>query len=152
MRIDDAEILKMFRSELKFLEDGGYGHSQRLRSATSDVVEESRCRLNFGDPTQPHPCRECALMNFVPSSFRLESAPCRFIRPTETKEASYDFYRSGTHLELEEALACWLKKQIGRIAKQQSKANGPGTRDRGEKSAREINPFKQCGAPGCHKV
>jgi hypothetical protein len=136
MRSDDAEILKMFRSELKFLEDGGYGHSPRLPWHPSHVFEESPTCLNFGDPTQPHPCRECALINFVPSLFRLESAPCRFIPLTDTRETSYDSYRSGTQVELEEALACWLNKQIGRMAKQQTKANGTGPGDREDESAR----------------
>jgi hypothetical protein len=55
-------------------------------------------------------------MKFVPPQFREESAPCRFIPVTEAGETVHHFYQSGTQMELEEALACWLRKQIEQMA------------------------------------
>jgi hypothetical protein len=126
MRRDDAEILKMFQFELRFLEDGGYGRSPRAPWRASYVFEDSPTCLNFDDAARPHPCAECPLMEFVPPQFRGESAPCRFIALTEVGETIDHFYQSGTQMELEEALACWLRKQIDRITKQQANANLPG--------------------------
>ena len=125
MREDDAEILKMFQFELRFLEDGGYGRSHRARWRASYVFEDSLTCLNFNDATHPHPCAECPLMEFVPRQFRGESAPCRFIPLTQNGESVDYFYRAGTQVELEEALACWLRKQIRARSKQQTVADGP---------------------------
>ena len=130
MRKDDAELLKMFQFELRFLEDGGYGRSPRTPWRASYVFEDSPTCLNFNDSARPHPCTECPLMEFVPPQFRGESAPCRFIPLTEAGEPVDQFYRSGTQMELEEALACWLRKQIQRMAIQPTNANGPAAAHR----------------------
>jgi hypothetical protein len=129
MRRYDAEILKMFQFELRFLEDGGYGRSPHAPSRASYVFEDSPTCLNFDDAARPHPCAECPLMEFVPPQFRGESAPCRFIALTEVGETIHHFYQSGTQMELEEALACWLRKQIERMTKQEARANPPGSPD-----------------------
>jgi len=121
MRCDDAEILRMFQFELRFLEDGGYGRSPRTPWRPTYIFEDSPSCLNFDDPARPHPCAECPLMQFVPVQFRGEKAPCRFISLTEGGETVDHFYRSGTQMELEEALACWLRKQIEQIAKRVKK-------------------------------
>ena len=129
MRRDDAEILKMFQFELRFLEDGGYGRSPRTPRRASYVFEDSPTCLNFDDASRPHPCAECPLMAFVPYQFQGESAPCRFVALTQAGETVDHFYQSGTQMELEEALACWLRKQIGRMTKQEAQANSPGSPD-----------------------
>jgi hypothetical protein len=130
MRRDDAEIFKMFQFELRLLEDGGYRHSPRTPWRAPYVFEDSPTCLNFHDATQHHPCTECPLMEFVPPQFRGESAPCRFIPLTEAGETVDYFYGAGTQIELEEALACWLHKQIEQMPKPRTNANGPGTLDR----------------------
>jgi hypothetical protein len=115
MRRDDAEILKIFQFELSFLEDGGYGRSPHAPGRASYVFEDSPTCLNFNHADRPHPCTECPLMEFVPPQFRGESAPCRFI-------PLHSYYQVGTQMELEEALACWLHKQIERMPKVQTNA------------------------------
>jgi len=129
MRRDDADILRIFQFELSFLEEGGYGRSPRAPWRASYVFEDSPTCLNFNDAARPHPCTECPLMEFVPAPFRGESAPCRFIPLTEAGETVDYLYRVGTQLELEEALACWLHRQIERMPKAQTNPNRPGTAD-----------------------
>ena len=129
MRKDDGEIFRMFQFELRFLEDGGYRHSPRAPWRASYVFEDSPTCLNFNDAARPHPCTECPLMEFVPAQFRGESAPCRFIPLTEAGETVDYLYRVGTQLELEEALACWLHRQIERMPRAQTNPNRPGTAD-----------------------
>jgi hypothetical protein len=136
MRRDDAEILKMFQFELRFLEDGGYGRSPRTPWRASYVFEDSPTCLNFDDAARPHPCTECPLMELVPPRFRGESAPCRFIALTETGETVDHFYRSGTQMELEEALACWLRKQIEWMTKQQTNPNRAEAADQTDEAAK----------------
>ena len=129
MRSDDTEILKMFQFELRFLEDGGYGRSPRAPWRASYVFEDSPTCLNFDDIARPHACADCRLMEFVPPQFRGESAPCRFIALTEVGETIDHFYQSRTQMELEEALACWLRKQIERMTKPQANSSTPGAPD-----------------------
>jgi hypothetical protein len=108
----------------------GTGVRLTRRGGLPNVFEDSPTCLNFDDSARPHPCAECSLMESVPPQFQGESAPCRFIPLTEAGETVDHFYRSGTQMELEGALACWLRKQIERMAKHRRDANGPGTRDR----------------------
>ena len=119
----DADILKIFQFELSLLEEGGHRRSPRAPWRASYVFEDSPTCLNSNDVTRPHPCTECPLMEFVPPQFRGESAPCRFIPLSEAGETVDYFYRAGTQMELEEALACWLHKQIERMPKVQTNAN-----------------------------
>lgn len=118
----DAEILKIFESELKFLEDGGYRHPRPWRP--SYVFEDSPTCINFSESLLRHPCSECSLIEFVPPQFRDQSAPCRFIPLNDAEQTVDDFYRCGTWVELEQALACWLRRQIQRIGKRQSAQTG----------------------------
>jgi hypothetical protein len=129
MRSDDTEILKMFQFELRFLEDGGYGRSPRAPWRASYVFEDSPTCLNFDDIARPHACADCRLMEFVPPQFRGETAPCRFIALTEVGETIDHFYQSRTQMELEEALGCWLRKQIERMTKPQANSSTPGAPD-----------------------
>lgn len=108
-------VLEILRFELKFLEDGGYGRSPRTPWRPTNIFEDSPTCLNFGEPSHPHPCIECFLMQFVPKEKQKESVPCRFIPLTDRRETVDDFYRCGTQIELEGALKNWLRKEIIRM-------------------------------------
>ncbi len=136
MRSGDAEIFRMFQFELRFLENGGYRHSPRTPWRTPYVFEDSPTCPNFQDADRPHPCAECPLMEFVPPQFRVESAPCRFILLTEAGQTIDCFYRAGTQMELEEALACWLRKRIEQIPKAEINVNRRGKADKPEEPAK----------------
>lgn len=118
MAQDKSDLLELLRFELKFLEDGGYGRSPHTPWRRQFVFEDSPTCLNFGDPARPHPCSECLLMEFVPAELRDQASPCRLIPLTDKGETIDYFYRCGTQLELEEALAHWLRDQVSRIEEQ----------------------------------
>lgn len=122
MAQDKSDLLELLKFELKFLEDGGYGRSPRTPWRRQFVFEDSPTCLNFGDPARPHPCSECLLMEFVPAELRDQASPCRLIPLTDKGETIDYFYRCGTQLELEEALAHWLRDQVGRIEEQNEHA------------------------------
>jgi hypothetical protein len=115
MAQDERETLELLKFELKFLEDGGYGRSPRTPWRASQTFEDSPTCLNFDDPSRPHPCSECSLMQFVPEQCREEAIPCRFIPLGPHGENVDYFYRCGTQPELEESLKGWLRRQITRI-------------------------------------
>jgi len=123
MAKDERDLLDLLKFELKFLEDGGYGRSPRTPWRRPLAFEDSLTCLNFGDPARPHPCRECLLMEFVPAELKDQVSPCRLIPLTPKGETADYFYRCGTQLELEEALAGWLREQISQIEEQREQAS-----------------------------
>lgn len=112
MTTDNRDILEILQFELRFLEDGGYGRSPRTPWRAPAVFEDSPICPNFSDPARPHPCDKCLLMQFVPEAQHGSEVPCRFIPLKETGETVDDLYRTGTQIEMEQALAEWLRSQI----------------------------------------
>ena len=115
MTQDDRDILEVLKFELSFLEDGGYGRSPNAPWRAPAIFEDSPICPNFCDPARPHPCESCLLEEFVPEDRRAESVPCRFIELTTEGQTVDDLYRTGSQVEMEEALARWLRAQIARI-------------------------------------
>ena len=126
MAKDDRNLLDLLKFELKFLEDGGYGRSPHTPWRHPLVFEDSLTCLNFGDPARPHPCSECLLMDFVPAELKDQPSPCRLIPLTPKGETADYFYRCGTQMELEEALAGWLRNQVSEIEEQREQVSKAG--------------------------
>ena len=115
MAQDGRDILDVLRFELSFLEDGGYGRSPRAAWRAPSIFEDSPICPNFSDAARPHTCDSCLLAQFVPEQHSGENVPCRFIPLTEQGLTVDDFYRTGSQVEMEQALAHWLRAQIQRI-------------------------------------
>ena len=126
MAADNRDVLEVLKFELSFLEDGGYGRSPHAPWRAPAIFEDSPICPNFSDPARPHPCKQCLLIDFVPQARRNEDVPCRFIPLKENGETVDDFYRTGTQIEMEEALACWLRTEIHRIEQERATANAEG--------------------------
>ncbi len=118
MAQDERDILEVLRFELSFLQDGGYGRSPQAPWRAPAVFEDSPSCPNFCDPARPHPCESCLLEQFVPAGQRKESIPCRFIPLTKEGLTLEDLYRTGSQVEMEAALANWLRGQIERIERE----------------------------------
>ena len=118
MAQDDRDILDILRFELSFLQDGGYGRSPQAPWRAPAIFEDSPICPNFCDPARPHPCESCLLEQFVPDGQRKESIPCRFIPLTNDGRTVDDLYRTGSQVEMEEALAKWLRAQIEKIERE----------------------------------
>ena len=120
MTYEDRDILDILRFELRFLEDGGYGRSPHAPWRAPAIFEDSPICPNFCDPVRSHPCETCLLEQFVPTERRTESIPCRFIQLTEQGQTVEDFYRTRSQVEMEYALARWLRSQIEKIEKERA--------------------------------
>ncbi|HEV2469169.1 MAG TPA: hypothetical protein VGS78_08240 [Candidatus Sulfotelmatobacter sp.] len=118
MAKDDRDILDVLRFELSFLLDGGYGRSPQSPWRAPAIFEDSPICPNFCDPARPHSCQNCLLEQFVPAGQQAESIPCRFIPITSDGRTVEDFYRTGSQIEMEEALATWLRTQIEKIERE----------------------------------
>lgn len=109
---DRQKLAGILRSELAFLEQGGYRRGPRYPWRPNFVFEDSPTCINFQDKGQRRPCEECPLIEFVPQD-RLETRfPCRHIHLTECGETVNSFYEWGTEEELETALKEWLNRTI----------------------------------------
>ncbi len=115
MAQDGRDILDVLRFELSFVLDGGYGRSPHAPWRAPAIFEDSPVCPNFCDPARPHACENCLLERFVPEGQRQESIPCRFIQVGKDGQTVEDLYRTGNQVEMEEALANWLRVQIARI-------------------------------------
>ncbi len=112
---DNRDLLTALRSELEFLEKGGYRTKARATWRPHFIFQDSPTCLNF-DATQPlRPCAECTLMRLIPAESANRKIPCRFIPLNEQGETIDSFYRSGTAEELEAALGAWLRSTIERL-------------------------------------
>lgn len=118
MAQDGRDILDVLRFELSFLQDGGYGRSPHSPWRAPAIFEDSPICPNFCDPARPNPCESCLLEQFVPDGQKGESIPCRFIQLTKEGQTVEDLYRTGSQLEMEVALAEWLRAQIERIERE----------------------------------
>jgi hypothetical protein len=126
MAQDDRDILDVLKFELSFLEDGGYGRTPRTRWRAPAIFEDSPICPNFCDPARPHPCEACLLEQFVPEGQKKETIPCRFIPLREDGATVEDLYRTGSQMEMEEALAEWLRAQIARIERERGLSPNQG--------------------------
>jgi hypothetical protein len=116
------DVLKRLKAELAFLEGGGYRRSPRLPWRAPYVFEESPSCPNSSDPSRPHACEDCWLIEFVPPDLRDEQVPCRFI-PLAANGVTVDsLYRHGTPAETEEALGKWLRERIHELEAELSEA------------------------------
>jgi len=126
MTQDNRDILDVLKFELSFLEDGGYGRSPHAPWRAPAIFEDSPSCPNFSDPARSIPCESCLLEQFVPEGRKSESVPCRFIELTKEKQTIEDFYRMGSQVEAEQALARWLRAQIETIEKERASAAKAG--------------------------
>jgi hypothetical protein len=124
MAKDGRDILEVLRFELNFLLDGGYGRSPKTPWRAPAIFEDSPICPNFCDAAHPLPCESCLLAQFVPQERRSESIPCRFIPLNQDGETVEDLYRTGSQVEMEQALANWLRAQIERIERERGISKG----------------------------
>ena len=75
------------------------------------------------------------MIKFVPRELQGEKSPCRFISLNEKGQTIDYFYRCGTQLELEEALAGWLRGKIAQIQARLAHSTDPLLEERVEFSS-----------------
>jgi hypothetical protein len=111
---DNRKLLNVLKSELEFLEQGGYGRLPRESWRARFIFEDSPTCMNFNSKDH-EPCSECLLMQFVPESAHKEQTPCIHIPLSPSGETLDSLYRTGTQQEIEGALGAWLRTTIGRL-------------------------------------
>lgn len=117
-------VLQSLKTELQFVQSGGYRRSERSPWRPPYVFEESPSCPNYSDRSRPHLCTDCWLMQFVTPDLRDEQVPCRFVQLTPEGITIDSLYRYGSTSETEETLSHWLRERIREIEGELTDASG----------------------------
>jgi len=118
MPADRRDLLEILKFELRFLEDGGYGHSPHSPQRPSLVFEDSLICMNFNTQEERKPCGDCLLMQFVPFNRASEQIPYCHIPLDSTGQTLASLYEGGSQPQIEDALRHWLKRTIRRLERE----------------------------------
>lgn len=113
MAKDGRDILELLKTELDFIEKGGYGRSVKTPWKPTSPFRESLTCVNYALPEKAHPCAECHLIDFVPRDRQNEEVPCHAIPLNEAGETVESL--DGDQAKLEEALKEWMREKIEEI-------------------------------------
>lgn len=122
MSKDDRDLLELLKTELDFIEKGGYGRSVREAWKERSPFRDSLTCVNYALPEKAHPCNECHLIDFVPDDKRSEEMPCHFIPLNESGDTVDDLDMQGNQSKMEEALKQWMRRKIAEL--EAARANG----------------------------
>ncbi|HYV24349.1 MAG TPA: hypothetical protein VE969_03860 [Pyrinomonadaceae bacterium] len=115
MARDERDLLELLKTELDFIEKGGYGRSVRTPWKETSPFRDSLTCVNYALPEKAHPCSECHLIDYVPDAKRGELVPCHFIPLTESGETVEDLDIEGNQAKMEEALKEWMRRRIAEL-------------------------------------
>ena len=117
MSQDNRDTLEVLKSELEFIEKGGYGRSVKTPWQPTSIFQDAPICLNFADPGRPHPCEQCLLIDFVPMEARTEEVPCHHIPMSVSGKTIDSLEWSDNQPGLEEAVKGWLRTTIAKLEK-----------------------------------
>jgi len=102
----NGDVLEVLKSELQFLESGGYKWClQKPWRPPLAFIESRICVKRRADTGS---CGGCALLQFVPPESLGEKTPCWHIPLNEADQTLDSLYRWGTDDEVEQSLKTWL--------------------------------------------
>ena len=113
MTRDERDLLELLKTELSFIEQGGYGRSVRTPWRASSSFRDSLTCVNYALPEKAHPCSECHLIDFVPRDKQSEEVPCHFI-PLNAEGDTVENLE-GNQAKLEKSLKEWMRQKIREI-------------------------------------
>jgi len=157
MNTDQRDLLDVLKSELAFLEKGGYGRSPREPQRPQLIFEDSPTCMNYDTKEHPDPCSECILMQLVPPESRGAEIPCRHIPFNAEGETLESLYRYAGQYETEQIYGKWLRATIARLEDEReehreipaSPAATGVVGSKGEPLFHKLNP--KCANPACPK-
>lgn len=117
---ENQDILAILKSELEFIEKGGYGAPDRQEPThASTIFADSLTCLNYGYPYRFNPCGECPLMEFVPADKRISAMPCHHIPLDESGQTVEAMEYEENPAGMQDAVKAWLRQTINRLESRQ---------------------------------
>jgi hypothetical protein len=112
MQKDERDLLEVLKSELEFLETGGYRSWPETAWRPKCIFEDSPSCINYYSEGNPRPCTDCALIYLVPPALRSAKFPCRHIPLNEAGDTLDSLYRYRDQSEIESTVGTWLRGAI----------------------------------------
>jgi hypothetical protein len=112
MATDDRDVLELLKSELAFVENGGYSHSAATHWRPSSIFQDSPTCLNFCKPNRTSRCQDCLLTTLVPSARLAEEIPCHFIPLNADGETIHYLENNEPPEVVEQRVTQWLRRMI----------------------------------------
>lgn len=149
---DERDLLDVLRSELQFLEKGGYGRSPREPWRPQFIFEDSPSCMNYDCKDNKEPCVECVLIHLVAPESRDEQIPCRHIVLNEQGETLDAMYRYADERDIEDTVREYLRNTIERLEAQRAIPPVPGEDEAAEPLVgvalhQSLHP--KCANPAC---
>jgi hypothetical protein len=108
-------VLELLKTELDFIEKGGYGRSVKTPWKMTEAFRDSLTCVNYALPEKAHPCSECHLIDFVPRDKRTEDLPCHAIPLNDAGDTVESLELENNQAKLEEVLKQWMRGKIKQI-------------------------------------
>ena len=115
MTKDQRDLRELLEEELKFIEQGGYGRSVRTPWRPKSIFQDSRSCLNYAAPDRPHPCSDCALIDFVEPEHQEDSVPCHQIPINERGTTIEELDQSENQQKVERLVKDWLRVRMSEL-------------------------------------
>jgi hypothetical protein len=112
MARDERDLLELLKSELDFIDKGGYGRSVRTPWKAISPFRESLTCVNYALPEKAHPCAECHLIEFVPFDKCSAELPCHSIPLNAGGDTVESLQLGDNQTKLESALKEWMRAKI----------------------------------------
>jgi len=119
MAKDQRDIVELLKTELDFIEKGGYGRSVKTPWRPTSSFRDSLTCVNYALPEKSHPCSECHLIDFVPRDKQDEEVPCHSIPLNASGDTVESLERNEPKLEA--ALKEWMREKIREIEAERAK-------------------------------
>ena len=119
---DERDLLELLKTELDFIEKGGYGRSVRTPWKMTEAFRDSLTCVNYALPEKAHPCSECHLIDFVPPNKRLEELPCHAIPLNDAGDTIESLELENNQGKLEAVLKQWMRARIKQIEAKRAEA------------------------------
>jgi hypothetical protein len=152
---DERDLLEVLKTELSFLEKGGYGRSPRESWRQPLIFEDSPSCMNYDSKDHFEPCSECVLFQLVPPQFRAKQFPCRHIPFTAEGETLDSLYRCSDQFEVETVFGNWLRTTIADLEEGRgalhAEGNPPAAPSGGEATVAPLSQklHPKCANPAC---
>ena len=120
MAKDERDMLELLKSELDFIEQGGYGRAVKTPWKATSPFRESLTCVNYALPEKAHPCSECHLIDFVPSDKQGAELPCHAIPLNAEGDTVETLELADNQSRLEAALKEWMRARISELEAQRA--------------------------------
>ena len=102
------QLRETLRTELAFLDAGGYGRPFRSEWRPTLLLRDSPACINYNATGRQTSCRECPLFCLVPIAARNAVIPCHHIPLDARGNTIAKIYRKGTQKDLDQHYRDWL--------------------------------------------